>query len=93
MNFKLFKHNTILVFRVTQISGSSLSDKLLFNTVISIDLSPNSFEERKKPSYFFYNQVRNHINSFVIKNKVKQLLNCKLKSNINDSNKYALNLY
>ena len=53
MTYKQLKHKIILVFRVARIPGSSLSDKLLFNTFMSIDLSPNYFEERKKHIIFF----------------------------------------
>ena len=93
MNFKLLKYNTIPVFRVTQIPRPSPSYKLLFITNISIGLQPNYFEEKEKTYYFFYNQAGNYIKSLTIKNKVKQLLNCKSKSNINDSIKCAVNWY
>ncbi len=86
MTYKLLKHKIILVFRVSRIPGSSLSDKLLFNTIMSIALSPNYFEEMEKTYYLFYNKARNYINSISIKNIVKQLLNCRPKFHINYSN-------
>lgn len=91
MIFKLSKHKSILVFRAARILGSNPSDKILYTTIKLIGLSPNYFEQREKTYCFFYKQVRSNINSFVIKNKLKQLLNCKPKSNINDSNNYAVN--
>ncbi len=86
MTYKLLIHKIILVFRVARIYGSSLSDKLLFNTIMSIGLSPNYFGEREKTFYLFYNKARNYVNSLSIKNIVKQLLNCRPKSHINYSN-------
>ena len=93
MNYKLLKYKTILFTSVAEFTGSCLSDELLFNDITSIGLSPNYFEDRKKTYYLFYNQVEYLINSITFKNKLKQLLNYKLKSNIKDSGKEAVHRY
>ena len=93
MNNKLLKDKIILVERDFKIIGSNTSDKPFFNVISSIDMSASDFENRKIPYYLFYNRVGNRINSLTIKNKIKQLLNCKPKSSSNDRNKEAVHSY
>jgi len=92
MTYKLLKNKTILFANVEEFTGS-LSVILFFNIITSIGLSHNYFEEKKKTYYLFYIQVEYLIKSIPLKNKVRQILNYRLKSNIEDSVKEAVNKY
>ncbi len=69
MNFKLLKHNIILVAKSEEFIGLSPSDELHFTVIRSIGKSTTNFEEWKKARYLFFNLMANYIKRSSIKNK------------------------
>ena len=81
MTYNLLKDKTILVTKSAEFIGSNPSGELFFKVIRSIGKFTTNFEESKNAYSIFFKLIVNNINLTI--KKIKQLLNCKPKSNIN----------